>query len=41
MSIVEIAGTNFSSPSSLHADAAGELWLADTTGNLYQIQSAP
>jgi glucose/arabinose dehydrogenase len=41
MSIVEIAGTNFNSPSSIHADAAGELWLADTLGNLYQIQSAP
>jgi glucose/arabinose dehydrogenase len=41
LSTVEIAGTAFSGASSLHADAAGELWLTDIHGNLYQIQSAP
>ena len=41
LSTTQIAGTNFNGPSSIHADAAGELWLTDIHGNLYQIQAGP
>ncbi|MEO8549714.1 MAG: PQQ-dependent sugar dehydrogenase [Kofleriaceae bacterium] len=41
VSSTEIAGTTFTSPSSIHADAAGELYLTDTQGNIWQIQATP
>jgi len=41
MDTVEIAGTTFNSPASIHADAAGELWLTDTLGGIWQIQATP
>jgi glucose/arabinose dehydrogenase len=41
VSATEIAGTTFNSPSSIHADAAGELYLTDTLGNIWQIQATP
>jgi len=36
-----IAGTTFTGPSSLHADAAGELYITDIHGNIWQIQATP
>jgi hypothetical protein len=41
VSTVEIATTAFTSPSSIHADAAGELYMTDTHGNIFQIQATP
>lgn len=37
MSTVELTTDTFGSPSSIHADAAGELWMTDTGGNIYSI----
>ena len=37
MSTVALTTAGFGSPSSIHADAAGELWMTDTGGNIYSI----
>lgn len=41
LSTTEIAGTTFTGPSSIHADAAGELYITDVAGNIWQIQATP
>jgi len=41
LSTAEIAGTTFTGASSLHADAAGELYITDIQGNIWQIQATP
>jgi len=41
LSTTEIAGTTFTGPSSLHADAAGELYITDIHGNVWQLQATP
>ncbi|MEP6862068.1 MAG: PQQ-dependent sugar dehydrogenase [Deltaproteobacteria bacterium] len=41
LSTTEIAGTTFTGASSLHADAAGELYLTDIKGNIWQLQATP
>ncbi|MEO6777554.1 MAG: PQQ-dependent sugar dehydrogenase [Kofleriaceae bacterium] len=41
LSTTEIAGTTFTGASSLHADAAGELYLTDIHGNIWQLQATP
>ncbi len=37
MSTTELATDSFGNPSSIHADAAGELWMTDTGGGIYSI----
>jgi len=37
MSTNELTTDSFGHPSSIHADAAGELWMTDTGGNIYSI----
>jgi glucose/arabinose dehydrogenase len=41
LSTTEIAGTTYTGASSLHADAAGELYITDIKGNIWQIQATP
>ena len=41
LSTTEIAGTTFTGASSLHADAAGELYITDIHGNIWQLQATP
>jgi glucose/arabinose dehydrogenase len=39
--VADLAGTFPTSPSSIHADAHGELYETDTTGNVYHLEAGP
>jgi glucose/arabinose dehydrogenase len=41
LEIVDLPGSFPKSPASIHADAHGELWETDTSGNLYRIEAGP
>jgi hypothetical protein len=41
LEIVDLPGAFPASPSSLHADARGELYETDTAGNVYHVEAGP
>jgi glucose/arabinose dehydrogenase len=41
LEIEDLAGTYPQVPASLHEDAAGELYMTDTQGNVYHMEAAP
>jgi hypothetical protein len=41
LEVVDLPGVFPASPSSLHADARGELYETDTAGNVYHLEAGP
>ena len=41
LTVTDLTGTFPSSPSGLHADARGELYETDTSGNVWAIEATP
>jgi len=41
LEVVDLPGAFPASPSSLHADARGELYETDTAGNVYHLEAGP
>lgn len=41
ISVVQITGTTFGGPTSIHEAAGGEVYMADLAGNIWQLQAGP